>query len=96
MELSAEIIAVILACESPALLLPAFVFPAFPVQKAQAAVSSQLSTLADANRTMEEAADNREEEEEKDTETLGGKGADQNVSGLLPFFAYRLLWPDPA
>ena len=50
-------------------------------QKAQAAVSSQLSTLADANRTMEEAADNREEEEEKDTETLGGKGADQNVSG---------------
>lgn len=55
-------------------------------QKAQAAVSSQLSTLADAGRTLEEAAkadsrEDKEEKEEKDAKTVDGKDADKNVSG---------------
>lgn len=58
-------------------------------QKAQAAASSQLSTLADAGRTMEEAAkaDRREEkdnENEKDTKAANRKDADVNVSGTDP------------
>ena len=46
-------------------------------QKAQAAVSSQFSTLADANRTMEEAAkeDSRKEKEDKDAKSVNGKDA---------------------
>ncbi len=52
-------------------------------QKAQAASLSQLSTLADANRTMEEAAkaDSREEKEDKDAKAVRGKGPDEDVSG---------------
>jgi len=61
-------------------------------QKAQAATSSQLSTLADANKTMEEAAktDGRmEKTDDKDTETANANGrnafrekdSDENVSG---------------
>ena len=50
-------------------------------QKAQAAASSQLSTLADANRTMEEAAkaDSKEEKDDKDAKSVNGKDADENV-----------------
>ena len=56
-------------------------------QKAQAATSSQLSTLADASKTMEEAAkaDNKDEKKEnKDAKTAGAKenGSDENVSGV--------------
>ncbi|MCM1326723.1 MAG: FlxA-like family protein [Lachnoclostridium sp.] len=61
-------------------------------QKAQAAVSSQLSTLADAAKTMEKAAqaDSRTEKaDDKDTKTAGANerdafqenDADENVSG---------------
>lgn len=55
-------------------------------QKAQEAASSQLSTLADASRTMEEAAkaDSREEKEDKDdkdAKTINEKGVAENVSG---------------
>ena len=55
-------------------------------QKAQAATSSQLSTLADASRTMEKAAqaDGRTEKtDDKDTKTAGAKedGVDENMSG---------------
>lgn len=48
-------------------------------QKAQAATSSQLSTLADASKTMEEAA----KADNKDTKTTGAKEKDseENVSG---------------
>ncbi len=51
-------------------------------QKAQAASSSQLSTLADASSTMEEAAkaDSREEKDDKDTKAVNEKAADVNVS----------------
>ena len=51
-------------------------------QKASEAESSQLSTLADAGRTMEKAAkaDSREEKEDKDPKTVNGKDADENVS----------------
>lgn len=51
-------------------------------QKAQAAVSSQFSTLADANRTMEEAAkeDSRKEKEDKDAESINGKDAAETTS----------------
>jgi len=56
-------------------------------QKAQAATSSQLSTLADANKTMEEAvkADGKTEKtDDKDAKTVGAKekGSDENVSGV--------------
>lgn len=49
-------------------------------QKAQAAISSQLSTLADAGKTMEEAA----QADDKDTKTAGAKedGSDENVSSI--------------
>lgn len=55
-------------------------------QKAQEAASSQLSTLADASRTMEEAAksDSREEKtdkDDKDAKTINKKDADDNMSG---------------
>ena len=55
-------------------------------QKAQAAVFSQLSTLADASKTMEKAAqaDSRTKKaDDKDTKTAGAKenSADENVSG---------------
>ena len=55
-------------------------------QKAQAATSSQLSTLADASKTMEEAAkaDSKEEKtDDKDAKTTSAKGKDlkENVSG---------------
>lgn len=51
-------------------------------QKAQAASSSQLSALADAGRTLEEAAkaDSREERDDKDTKTIHKKDADEHVS----------------
>ena len=51
-------------------------------QKAQAAVSSQFSTLADANRTMEEAAkeDSRKEKEDKDAKSVNGKDAAETTS----------------
>ncbi len=51
-------------------------------QKASEAAASQLSTLADASRTMEEAAkaDSREEKDDKDAKTIYGKDADKNVS----------------
>lgn len=56
-------------------------------QKAQAATSSQLSTLADANKTMEEAAkaDSKgEKTDDKDAKTAGAKenGSDENVSDV--------------
>ncbi len=56
-------------------------------QKAQAATSSQLSTLADASKTMEEAAkaDSKEEKaDDKDAKTAGakGNGSDENVSDV--------------
>ena len=56
-------------------------------QKAQAATSSQLFTLADASKTMEEAAkaDSKEEKsDDKDAKTVGAKenGSDENVSGV--------------
>jgi len=56
-------------------------------KKAQAATSSQLSTLADANKTMEEAAkadDKAEKTDDKDAKTIGAKenGSDENVSGV--------------
>ncbi len=49
-------------------------------QKAQAATLSQLSTLADASKTMEEAA----KADNKDAKTAGAKenGSDENVSGV--------------
>ena len=52
-------------------------------QKAQAAASSQLSTLSDAGRVMEEAAkaETREEREDKDTRAVNGKDADGNGIG---------------
>ena len=52
-------------------------------QKAQAAASSQLSTLADAGRSMEEAAkaDRREEKDDVEEKTAKGKNAEENVSG---------------
>ena len=58
-------------------------------QKAQAAASAQLSTLADAGRTLEEAAqadsrEDKEEREEKDAKTaktVDGKDTDKNASG---------------
>lgn len=52
-------------------------------QKAQEAASSQLFTLADASRTMEEAAkaDSREEKDDKDAKSINEKDADENVSG---------------
>ena len=55
-------------------------------QKAQEAASSQLFTLADASRTMEEAAkaDSREETEDKadkNAKSINEKDADENVSG---------------
>ena len=51
-------------------------------QKAQAAASSQFSTLADANRTMEEAAkeDSRKEKEDKDAKSVNGKDAAETTS----------------
>ena len=51
-------------------------------QKAQAAASSQFSTLADANRTMEEAAkeDRRKEKEDKDAKSVNGKDAAETTS----------------
>ena len=51
-------------------------------QKAQAAASSQFSTLADANRTMEEAAkeDSRKEKEDKDAKSVNGKNAAETTS----------------
>lgn len=48
-------------------------------EKAQAATSSQLSTLADANKTMEEAA-KTDSKDEKDTKTKSSKEK-ENVSG---------------
>ena len=48
-------------------------------QKAQAATSSQISTLADANKTMEEAAKTASKDE-KATNTKE-KGSDEKVSG---------------
>ncbi|MDE6608827.1 MAG: FlxA-like family protein [Lachnospiraceae bacterium] len=61
-------------------------------QKAQAAASSQLSTLADAGKTMEEAAkaDSKEEKTDKNTKTdkdekttsTNGEDSDGNVSGI--------------
>lgn len=55
-------------------------------QKAQEATSSQISTLADASRKMEDAAraDSREEKEDqddKDAKTINKKDTDENVSG---------------
>lgn len=55
-------------------------------QKAQEATSSQISTLADASRKMEDAAkaDSREEKEDKDDQdakTINEKDAEENVSG---------------
>ena len=52
-------------------------------QKAQAAASSQLSTLSDAGRVMEEAAkaETREEREDKVTRAVNGKDADGNGIG---------------
>jgi len=60
---------------------------AYVTQKAQAATSSQLSTLADASKTMEEAAkadSKTEKTDDKDTKTAGAKekGSDENVSGV--------------
>ncbi|MDE7445621.1 MAG: FlxA-like family protein [Lachnospiraceae bacterium] len=56
-------------------------------QKAQAVISSQLSTLADASKTMEEAtkADSKKEKaDDKDAKTAGakGNGSDENASGV--------------
>lgn len=52
-------------------------------QKAQAATSSQLSTLADASKTMEEAAQADRKADDKDTKTADEKEKDseENVSG---------------
>lgn len=55
-------------------------------QKAQEATSSQISTLADASRKMEDAAkaDSREEKEDKDDQdakTINEKDAEEHVSG---------------
>ena len=52
-------------------------------QKAQVAASSQLSTLADASRTMDEAlnADSSVKNDDKDAKTVNGKEANGNVSG---------------
>lgn len=54
-------------------------------QKAQAATSSQLSTLADASKTMEEAAkadskDEKTDNEDAKTADVKGKVSDENVS----------------
>ncbi len=58
-------------------------------QKAQAATSSQISVLADASRTMEEAAKadgKTEKTDDKDEKTAGvkEKGSDENVPGADP------------
>lgn len=55
-------------------------------QKAQEATSSQISTLAEASRKMEDAAraDSREEKEDKDDQdakTINEKDAEEHVSG---------------
>ncbi len=50
-------------------------------QKAQAAASSQFSTLADANRTMEEAAkEDSRKEKDKDAKSVNGKNAAETTS----------------
>ncbi len=52
-------------------------------QKAQAGASSQLSTVADANRTMDEAtkAENKTKKADgKDAKTTGANGSNENVS----------------
>ena len=52
-------------------------------QKAQAATSSQLSTLADASKTMEKAAQADRKADDKDTKTtdVKEKDSEENVSG---------------
>ncbi|MDE6889770.1 MAG: hypothetical protein K2P45_14230, partial [Eubacterium sp.] len=52
-------------------------------QKAQEVASSQLSTLAGANKTMDEAAntDSRDESDDKDAKTTKEKDGDRSVMG---------------